>query len=61
MSIPDAGRYYYGIGRNASYAGARLGLFALVPVGKKKKKVSTRAQNRLMEEAGNQPIHRKQT
>jgi len=33
MSIPEAGRHYYGLCRNASYAAAERGEFPLVRVG----------------------------
>jgi hypothetical protein len=34
MSIPDAGRKYYGLGRFASYAAAKAGVIPFVQVGR---------------------------
>jgi hypothetical protein len=49
MSIPAAGRYYLGLGKNASYDAVELGLLPVIPVGKKKKKVPTRIMERRMD------------
>lgn len=34
ISVPDAGRVYFGMSRNASYAAARRGDFPVVRIGK---------------------------
>lgn len=33
MSVPDAGRIYFGIGKNASYEAARRGEIPVVKIG----------------------------
>jgi hypothetical protein len=34
MTVPDAGRVYYGLGRNASYAAAARGDIPTIKIGK---------------------------
>ena len=50
ISIPEAGRIYYGIGENASYRAAALGKIPFIKVGGKK-----RVPIRLMEKKLEQP------
>ena len=33
MSVPEAGRHYYGLGRNGSYAAAKRGEIPVIKVG----------------------------
>ena len=34
MSVPEAGRHYYGIGRDASYQAAKTGDILVIKIGK---------------------------
>ena len=34
MSVPEAGRIYYGIGRDASYQAAKTGQIPVIQIGK---------------------------
>ncbi len=52
MSVPDAGRIYLGIGRDASYEAARRGDIPVLRVGPKLLRVPVVAMERLLEEAG---------
>jgi hypothetical protein len=54
MTIPQAGRHYLGLGKNASYEAEKLGYLPSIPVGKKKRKVVVRIMERLMDAAGDQ-------
>ncbi len=51
LSVPEAGRIYYGIGRDASYQAAKAGLIPFIQVGKYMR-VPIVAMERKMEEAG---------
>jgi len=51
MSVPDAGKKYYGIGRNASYDAAKRGDLPTVQVGKLLR-VPVIAMDRKLAEAG---------
>jgi hypothetical protein len=51
MSVPEAGRKYYDIGRDASYAAAKAGNIPTIRVGKLLR-VPIRAMERKMEAAG---------
>jgi hypothetical protein len=48
ISIPEAGRLYYGLGRNGSYAAAKRGDIPAVKVGKRYR-VPIRAMDRKIE------------
>ena len=48
MSVPDAGRVYLGVGRDASYQAARQGLIPVIKVGHLLR-VPIAAMERLME------------
>ncbi len=52
MSVPDAGRIYLGIGRDASYEAARRGDIPVLRVGPKLLRVPVVAMERMLEEAG---------
>ncbi len=51
MSVPEAGRIYYGVGRDASYQAAKKGLIPFIWVGKFMR-VPIVAMERIMEQAG---------
>jgi hypothetical protein len=51
MSVPKAGRQYYGIGRNASYAAAKRGEIPVLRIGKLLR-VPIAALERMLEQAG---------
>ena len=51
MSVPEAGRKYFGLGRNASYQAATNGTIPVIRVGKLLR-VPVRAMERLLDEAG---------
>ena len=53
MSVPEAGRHYYGIGRDASYQAAKEGQIPVVKVGKLLR-VPIVAMERILERAGEQ-------
>jgi hypothetical protein len=50
MSVPKAGAHYLGLGRDASYAAARLGDLPVIRVGRIIR-VSVPAMDRLVDEA----------
>jgi hypothetical protein len=50
MSVPEAGRLYYGIGQTASYTAAKRGQIPVIRIGKK-----LRVPRRLMEARMQQP------
>ncbi len=52
LSIPEAGRKYLGLGRDASYQAVKLGLMPAIRVGKRMKRVPKKAMERIMEGAG---------
>ena len=51
ISVPDAGRIYLGIGRDAAYEAARRGDLPVIRVGKLMR-VPVVAMERMLEEAG---------
>ena len=51
ISVPEAGRIYFGIGRNASYEAAKRGEIPIVSIGRLKR-VPVVAMERKLEEAG---------
>lgn len=53
LSVPEAGRFYFGIGRNASYERARDGTLPTIRIGRLLR-VPIVAMDRMMEEAGAQ-------
>jgi hypothetical protein len=52
MSIPEAGRKYFGLSRNGSYAAADRGDIPTIRVGPKLRRVPVRAMERKLDEAG---------
>jgi hypothetical protein len=48
MSVPDAGRYYFGLGKNASYAAAKRGDIPTVRLGPKTLRALTAPLNRMV-------------
>lgn len=50
MSVPEAGRVFFGIGRNASYEAARRGDIPTIKIGRLKR-VSVAAMSRKLDEA----------
>lgn len=55
MSVPDAGKIYFGLGRNASYEAAQRGDIPTVRIGKILR-VPVRAMERILEDAGKQAV-----
>ena len=51
LSVPDAGRIYFGVGRNASYAAAEKGELPVVRIGRRRR-VPIRALERMLDQAG---------
>jgi hypothetical protein len=51
LSIPDAGRIYFGMGRNASYAAAKKGELPVVRIGPRRGRVPIRALERMLDRA----------
>jgi hypothetical protein len=51
LSVPDAGRIYFGMGRNASYAAAEKGELPVVRIGRRRR-VPIRALERMLDQAG---------
>lgn len=58
MSIPAAGRKYYGLGRAASYEAADSGLIPTIRVGKKLRRVPTRAMEAVMDAVTEEALRR---
>jgi len=57
LSVPEAGRRYFGLSRNASYDAARRGDIPTIPVGRLLR-VPIRALERKLDEAGTAPTRR---
>ena len=55
LSVPEAGRIYYNIGKNASYQAAHRGEIPTIQIGKLLR-VPVAAMERKLAEAGNQPV-----
>ena len=51
MSVPEAGKKYFGLSRNGSYAAADRGEIPTIPVGKLRR-VPIRLMERMLDEAG---------
>ena len=51
MTVPDAGRIYFNLGRNASYEAAKRGDIPTITIGRKKSAVIP-AIERMLAEAG---------
>ena len=55
MSVPEAGKVYFNLGRNASYAAARRGEIPVIKVGGLKR-VPVIAMEERLKAAGSQPV-----
>jgi len=51
MTVPEAGRKYFGLGKNASYDAARQGIIPTIKTGKKRQRVPVAACERLHQQA----------
>lgn len=51
LSVPEAGRLYFGVGRNSAYAAAQRGDFPVLKIGRKLR-VPIVALERMLERAG---------
>ena len=51
LSVPEAGKIYLGIGRDAAYEAARTGQIPVIQIGRLKR-VPVVAMERMLEEAG---------
>jgi excisionase family DNA binding protein len=54
LSVPEAGKRYFGLSRNAAYAAADRGEIPTIKVGRLLR-VPVRAMDRLLESAGQRP------
>lgn len=54
LSVPEAGKRYFDLGRNAAYAAAERGEIPVIKVGRRLR-VPLRAMERLLEQAGAKP------
>ena len=52
MPVPAAGKYYFGLGKNASYAAAKRGDIPTVRVGLKKLRALVAPLNRMVGDPG---------
>ena len=52
MSVPAAGKLFYGLGRDASYQAAKRGDLIVIEVGPKLLRVPVKAMQRKLERAG---------
>jgi hypothetical protein len=55
MSVPEAGRHYFGLGRNASYEAARRGEIPTMRIGGRIFAVIAGIERRIAEAGGNKP------
>ncbi len=63
MSVPEAGRVYFDIGRDASYQAAKTGQIPVIQIGKLLR-VPVAAMERMLDRAGEadqEPAHGKAT
>lgn len=51
LSVPEAGRRYFGLGRNASYEAARRGDLPIIKIGRRLLRVPVMALERMLERA----------
>jgi hypothetical protein len=51
MSVPEAGKKYFGLSRNGSYAAADRGEIPTIPIGKLRR-VPVRLMERMLDKAG---------
>jgi excisionase family DNA binding protein len=52
LSVPEAGRQYFNLGKNASYEAARRGQLPAIRIGRRLR-VSISALDKILENAGN--------
>jgi excisionase family DNA binding protein len=57
LSVPEAGKLYYGLSRNGSYDAARRGEIPVIRVGRQYR-VPIAAMERLLDSVENRPIGR---
>ncbi len=48
ISIPEAGKRFFGLGRNGSYTAVKLGLIPTVKAGKRLRRVPVRVMEMMM-------------
>jgi hypothetical protein len=51
MTIPQAGKHYYGLSKNGSYDAAKAGIIPTVKAGKKIRRVPTRLMEKRLNNA----------
>jgi hypothetical protein len=51
LSVPEAGKRYFGLSRNASYAAAQKGQLPIIRIGRLLR-VPVRAMERMLDQAG---------
>jgi hypothetical protein len=54
LSVPQAGKRYFGLSRNASYAAAQRGQLPIIRIGRLLR-VPVRAMERMLDQAGDKP------
>jgi hypothetical protein len=54
LSVPEAGRVYFGLGRNASYEAAKRGEIPVIRIGRRLRAPIV-ALDRKLEQAGHEP------
>jgi hypothetical protein len=52
LSVPEAGRRYFGLSPESSYHAARTGALPTIRIGSKRLRVPVRAMERLLDRAG---------
>jgi hypothetical protein len=57
LSVPQAGKRYFGLSRNASYAAAQRGQLPIIRIGRLLR-VPVRAIERMLDQASDKPAER---
>jgi hypothetical protein len=57
LSVPQAGKRYFGLSRNASYAAAQRGQLPIIRIGRLLR-VPVRAMERMLDQASDKPAAR---
>jgi hypothetical protein len=57
LSVPQAGKLYFGLSRNASYAAAQRGQLPIIRIGRLLR-VPVRAMERMLDQANDKPAAR---
>jgi hypothetical protein len=57
LSVPEAGKRYFGLSRNASYAAAQRGQLPIIRIGRLLR-VPVRAMERMLDQASDKPAAR---